>query len=304
MKRFISMSLAALSLSAPWVQAAPDKDIVLQPAKSVFGEVNLGSASTVQTLTLSNLSDNPINILGVPTLAGPDASEFRVVTNNCSGILAGQGECTIDVSFRPFTAGSKLAMLELPVSDAETPVISAFLMSEEDYVKQGERRLPAMLSSTNLGLTVDPSENKTINWTALGYHENYESYLVVFNCGQPPVDPDCGSVFNPVDPEVIYFSPFGVPAMSVTQQDEWIYKGKEAQLFHYETTISSALWAAKVHIDDELVVRFFYKSTDDAAAGNGSLSLLVPGNLGVDYFDNEGRRLRLTVVLPGSDTGP
>ncbi len=40
------------------------------------------------------------------------------------------------------------------------------------------------------------------------------------------------------------------------------------------------------------MIRFYSKDRADADAGKGSLSLLIPGNLSVTYYDREGRRLQ------------
>ena len=53
--------------------------------------------------------------------------------------------------------------------------------------------------------------------------------------------------------------------------------------------------AAVLTRGSEAVVRFYVKSLDDKAAGENSLSLVVPANLANAYYDTQGRRIQITV---------
>jgi hypothetical protein len=83
-----------------------------------FGAVDLEDA-VEQDVTLSNEGGNPLWIDGTD-LAGPDAADFSVVTDGCSGeTLEPTETCVIRVRFSPSAAGARAA--ELTVDDnAET----------------------------------------------------------------------------------------------------------------------------------------------------------------------------------------
>ena len=90
--------------------------LTVAPTMPNFGTVAAGGASATQTLTFTNTADVATGLL-YTQLAGTNATQFAIVTDNCAGkVLTAAGgaspSCTIDVRFVPAatgTAGAKSA---------------------------------------------------------------------------------------------------------------------------------------------------------------------------------------------------
>lgn len=99
-----------------------------------FGITNLGSTQT-QTFRVRNLGSSALTlggILGSISLVGGDASEFSVVAQPASPVMAG-GFVDFQVSFTPTNAGAKLTTLSIDNDDAdESPY--TFLITGEGQV--------------------------------------------------------------------------------------------------------------------------------------------------------------------------
>jgi len=85
---------AALQLSGTGV--AP---VLSLSTTSLSFESQLNVASSSQFLTVRNTGTAPLSITGI-RLGGTDASQFGI-RNNCSGTLAVNRSCTVEVRFRP-----------------------------------------------------------------------------------------------------------------------------------------------------------------------------------------------------------
>ncbi|MEJ2697351.1 MAG: S8 family serine peptidase [Candidatus Sulfobium sp.] len=93
--------------------------VSVDPEAYDFGEVALSSSSFPRTFTVSNISGAAVS-LGSVSISGPDAAEFAIGADNCSGQslgAAGSGTdtCTVDVTFNPVSPkGVKSALLSIP----------------------------------------------------------------------------------------------------------------------------------------------------------------------------------------------
>jgi hypothetical protein len=91
--------------------------LALAPAEQDFGGVLLGTAGLARAFTLSNSGTDP-SVLGTVTLAGPDAAQFAIRSDGCSGVtLAAGASCTVTAAFGPTSVGRQAATLQFP-SDA------------------------------------------------------------------------------------------------------------------------------------------------------------------------------------------
>lgn len=88
------------------------KGVVL-PTSLPFIAQRLGSSSSASEVTLSNTGSGPL------TIASIAVSGQYVETNNCGKTLAAGGGCTINVSFKPTTAGADAGLLT--ISDDAVP---------------------------------------------------------------------------------------------------------------------------------------------------------------------------------------
>lgn len=78
--------------------------LTLSPANLNFGSVKVGSKSSPQPFTVTNVSDYAVNISSI-TLGGRDPRDFSE-TDNCVPKLAANSTCTVNVTFAPTTTGT------------------------------------------------------------------------------------------------------------------------------------------------------------------------------------------------------
>ncbi len=90
-------------------------DAALTPLSLTFGTQNVGSTSAAQTVTLFNNASAVLNISSI-TASAPFNS-----TNTCGNSLAPGVSCTIKVTFRPGSAGSKTGVLTVASNSQASP---------------------------------------------------------------------------------------------------------------------------------------------------------------------------------------
>ena len=91
----------------------------LTPTSLSFGSVTVGNTSAAKTVTLKNVGTTAITITSI-TIAGTAAGDFAQ-TNSCGSSLAASASCTISVTFKPTTTGTRSAMLKVTDSAAGSP---------------------------------------------------------------------------------------------------------------------------------------------------------------------------------------
>jgi hypothetical protein len=89
-------------------------NVTLTPASVDFGNQNVGTSSTPQPFTLTNITGSALTSLSM-SFTGANAGDFSQ-TNNCGTSLASNASCTINVKFTPGAGGSRSATLS--VSDS------------------------------------------------------------------------------------------------------------------------------------------------------------------------------------------
>jgi hypothetical protein len=105
---------------------APTANIL--PTSFAFGTQAVGTASGIQTITLTNQGSAGLNLSGVALTGGGSAS-FGIVstgTNPCpvtGGTIAIGARCTVAVNFDPQSSGAKSASLTFNDNAAENPQI-------------------------------------------------------------------------------------------------------------------------------------------------------------------------------------
>jgi subtilisin family serine protease len=96
---------------------APTPTISINPTSLSFSQT-VNTTSSAQAITVSNTGNATLTVSGV-SLGGADASHFAQ-TNNCSSVAAGSS-CTINVTFRPTSAGSKSASVSIAHNASGSP---------------------------------------------------------------------------------------------------------------------------------------------------------------------------------------
>jgi len=297
---FIILLLLALLALAPRVRAAAtsaqDPDIAVTPVVRLFPVTALGGESAPASFTITNSNATQTRTLGALSLSGPDASQFALDAAPCSGasLAANGGSCTVSVKFRPTSRGSKGAMLLIPSDAPDTPAIAAFVTNAEEAASEARRRMPPVLTSVSIPDTMAPGATYSLTWSLEGYHEDYTSYMVLFDC--TGVASDCGANYG--DASRFAESDNG-HSVSVTAGN-WQFSGVSDHRFNYS-------WSFKVPDRREdgtdwpaggtdIVVRFYCKDDIDQERNRGSVSLMIPGNLAGEYYDTTGRRIVKRIV--------
>jgi hypothetical protein len=125
------------------------------PSALSFGNfpINLGP-STVQTLTIMNVSLSPVTI-GSIALTGSQAGDFAQ-SNSCQASLAANGTCTISVQFVPTAVGARSATLTLTYGkSANTITVGLSGTGVSDAIK--------LVASASTSATI--SSGQTANYT-------------------------------------------------------------------------------------------------------------------------------------------
>lgn len=177
------------------------------------------------------------------------------------------------------------AALLIPSSAAGTPILTAFVTTNESAANEAPRRLPPVLSVVSIPATVTANTSTTITWSALGYDSSYLTNMVVFNCAGIS-DGSCGDSYG--DASRVYASGNLTPVSS--EPGNWTFNGVTSTQFNYSHTFTVPAVAEAT----DFVIRIYDKSQGDSDAVKGTLSLLIPGGLpGIIYYasDTSGRRI-------------
>ena len=102
-------------------------DIYVSHSMHNFGNVYIGSSSSAQ-ITIANKGDTGIEI-GTISIIGAGNSEFKISHDSCSNVvIAPSSSNTFYVIITPTSQGEKSAVVEIPTSDADTPMMKVSLI--------------------------------------------------------------------------------------------------------------------------------------------------------------------------------
>lgn len=97
------------------VTPAPQLKLLPSSLSLLFANQNVGSQSTVQSITLENIGVGVMQLKSI-TIGGTHATDFGLVSG-CGTSLAPAATCTVNVYFKPTVAGSRSASVDIS-SDA------------------------------------------------------------------------------------------------------------------------------------------------------------------------------------------
>jgi hypothetical protein len=101
----------AATRNIPLTGTAVAQAALLNPANAmVFDAQSVGMVSAIQAVTLTNTGSGPLPVTRVTISTSGESNQFAQ-TNDCGTTLARGASCTINVTFVPTTAGSKLERL-------------------------------------------------------------------------------------------------------------------------------------------------------------------------------------------------
>jgi hypothetical protein len=140
-------------------------------ARSLSFGAQLVGSSSLKTVTLTNVGSTPLSISSLSVVSiepvspsGTEAGDFTIESGSCvaGGSVAGLGDCTIHVAFKPTAAGIRSATLVIADSDPSSP----------QTVNLRGTGTAVLLSATSLGFGPQPvdttSAPKTVTLTNLG----------------------------------------------------------------------------------------------------------------------------------------
>ena len=296
MKKSIQKALVGVLLGGCFatLHAVPDADIHIDPVYRAFTQTPLQGESATQRFTVTN-SGAAVLTTATVALGGMYPGEYVIALNGCNNVTLSAlgGSCDIDVKFTPTRRGTKAARLDIPFTDGRS--LSAFLTNAESRDVEAQRRLPPVLVGLDVPEQMEAGQSHTLTWTLLGYHDDYLTNLVFFDCTGIS-DGTCG------DSHGTHFAESGLVTPSATRASDWTYSGVRATEYDYSYTFTPS--AASFTADADIVIRFYRKNTMDAQAAKDSLSMVVPGNLSARYYDTEGRRLLKTICTTSGCTQP
>ncbi len=86
--------------------------VIITPKTLSFGNVDLGSASSAQTVNLKNVGSSAITVSST-AISGPNEGDFTISSNTCGAKIAGSSSCAIAVTFSPSAEGVRSATLTI-----------------------------------------------------------------------------------------------------------------------------------------------------------------------------------------------
>lgn len=95
--------------------------IAVSPSSLDFGDVRLGWYVATKRIIVSSTGTGPLNV-GPVALTGPDAAQFQIAGDNCSGgTFAPGATCQVTIRFTSSPRGLKIASLSIPSNAAGSP---------------------------------------------------------------------------------------------------------------------------------------------------------------------------------------
>ena len=287
------MSPVAPAYAADAVQ---DPDISLNRVAQQFPPTLLGNSSNPIPFIITNRGTSTLS-LGTIALGGVNPSEFSLGTTSCAATLAAGASCSIDVTFTPLSKGTKNATVLIPYGSGKT--LTAFVTSYTSPQVEARHRLPPVLADSSIPESLVPGTTYTLTWSLEGYDSSYRTNMAMFDC-TGIIDNSCGNAYG--DATRFAESTYTAPS-SVDTPGNWTYSGVSTSRFNYSwsftvpaTRANGQPWASSP--GTEIVVRLYQKSDIDEAHNNIDVSLLIPGNQAVKYYDTNGRRIVKRIVAP------
>jgi len=158
--------------------------VTLSPTSLSFGNVNVGSTSAAQSVTLHNGTASALSIGSIAT------SGAFTQTNNCASSLAAGGNCSINVSFKPTASGAASGTLSITDNATNSPQTAS--LSGTGVATGGSVTLSP--SSFNFG---NVAVNNYSNWQAFTLSNSGSGAVSISNVaasGPFDVSSTCGSV--------------------------------------------------------------------------------------------------------------
>lgn len=294
----LNLVVAFILLFTSTLLFSQDNRMSIDPTFMLFPVQNVGEETTPITISIKNNNYTEGMHLQYTNIEGPNRDEFNITADHCSHMILADGEtCSLQITFKPNSLGTKSALLTIPYVDQEDNMqtLSTYLTNKEDTKHMVKRRLQPIMSDLMMPHQLTEGNQHIIYWSVLGYHNSYKTMMVLFDCTDIP-EGECGANFS--DPNKLQ-SPILSPIFR--RDSDWSYGTETAMIFEYDYNLevgpkrpNGEDWNAT---GTPVVVRFYISSEEDIIAEKPSQSLIIPGNLPVHYYDTSGRKID-TVIYP------
>jgi hypothetical protein len=131
--------------------------ISVSPGALSYANQNIGTSSSSQAVTITNIGGTTLNFSGIST-SGPFAE-----TDNCQPSLQAGASCTVNVSFVPTVAGAASGQLTLNDDSGNLGGSQAVTLSGTGTIPQLLSVSPATITLSSDGIGDDSSQTVTIS---------------------------------------------------------------------------------------------------------------------------------------------
>jgi len=113
-----SVSLTGSAVALP----PPAPEVTLVPGTLNFpGMTTQGESSAPQLVTITNSGNATLTFTSAPTLSGVNTADFSITSNTCTGSLAANASCSVNVVFSPLAAGVRTTNLAIADNASNSP---------------------------------------------------------------------------------------------------------------------------------------------------------------------------------------
>ena len=144
--------------------------VVFSPTSLNFGGQTLNTASSPQTVTMTNKGAAALTITGI-TIAGMNPTDFSE-SNTCGASVAANANCTINVTFKPATGGNLAAILSVADSAPGSPQTVPLAGTGADFAITATTTTQTVSPGTNavyqLSLTPQGGFNQAVSLSCSG----------------------------------------------------------------------------------------------------------------------------------------
>jgi hypothetical protein len=142
----------------------------ISTSELTFSTQAVGTASAAQSVTVSNTGNNLLTFSGIQT-----TGDFAQ-SNNCSSLAANGGSCSIQITFKPSSSGTRTGALILTDSAADSPQLVTLTGEGTDF------SMPSSAGSA----TVDPGASATYNLSILPVGGAFSTTIHLSCANLPP----------------------------------------------------------------------------------------------------------------------
>jgi hypothetical protein len=160
---FTISSSAAVTVT---ISNAPAPIASLSVTSLTFASQTVNTSSASQNVTLSNTGSGALNITGI-TITGANSGDFSQ-TNTCGSSVAASANCTISVTFKPTTTGSRSASVSIADNASGSPQAVSLTGTGAAATPTASLSVTSLTFASQTVNTSSASQNVTLSNTGSG----------------------------------------------------------------------------------------------------------------------------------------